>query len=84
MLAFSPTGSATPVIALSENPLENARCHWDNDTQQPSIEELPQCYSSTEADPSEGSWQSCLGGVEDSPIDMKNWDHPSEFDRVDG
>lgn len=37
---------------------------------------LPQCYSSPEANPSEGEWRSCTNGVKDSPADMIDWDFP--------
>lgn len=37
---------------------------------------LPQCYSSPEADPSEGEWRRCADGVNDSPADMVDWSFP--------
>ena len=34
---------------------------------------LPQCCSSAEADPSDGAWRECEGGLEESSVDIVDW-----------
>lgn len=42
---------------------------------------LPQCFSSPEADPSEGEWRSCRAGVDDAPTKHDDWALPEpQFD----
>lgn len=43
---------------------------------EPETLHLPQCYSSPSADPSKGAWAKCENGVNESPVDMVNWNYP--------
>lgn len=46
---------------------------------------LPQCYSSSAADPSAGEWRKCEHGMDDSPADMLHWSFSEkEFGRNPG
>ncbi|CAN0105017.1 unnamed protein product [Scytosiphon promiscuus] len=44
---------------------------------------LPRCYSSPEADPSQGKWRKCDGGVEDSPANTGNFTGPWKTTRTE-
>ncbi|CAM9357325.1 unnamed protein product [Scytosiphon promiscuus] len=48
-------------------------CKGKGDVELVAEGELPLCYSSPDANPSEGSWKKCDGGVADSPMDLNEW-----------
>ena len=42
---------------------------------------LPRCFSSSQADPGEGAWRACEGGVEESPARNDVWELPLRSSR---
>ncbi|CAB1104360.1 unnamed protein product [Ectocarpus sp. CCAP 1310/34] len=45
---------------------------------------LPTCYSSMVADPSQGRWKKCEGGVEESPANTGNFTGPWKINTLEG
>ncbi|CAB1096144.1 unnamed protein product [Ectocarpus sp. CCAP 1310/34] len=44
---------------------------------------LPPCYSSTVADPSQGKWNECAGGMDESPANTGNFTGPWKTNRTE-
>lgn len=47
---------------------ENIKPDVNSDQPRKAHEPLPQCYSSSRTDPSQGRWRQCEDGVKDSPV----------------